>query len=208
MASPRHTRSNLGGAASVAAVTTALGTTEPGQLSTPAAGIPPVGDQAEAMRTAVELTGNSTASGAAAEDVTGSAREAPGVGSGAAGANVPGDLVAERGAFHAFRSEHPADFAEFEGMVREAVREEVQRMLESFPAAGGIEFLGATPGAWLTGRSPKVEDFDLEITSKVDGFRRGGVSHPSAPTPRRSSDFTDGQLRQIMTEPNLFVRRV
>lgn len=45
----------------------------------------------------------------------------------------------------------------------------------------------------LTGKS-------LKITSKRNGFRRGGIAHPAKPTIHNASDFTDEQLGQIMAE--------
>lgn len=52
---------------------------------------------------------------------------------------------------------------------------------------------------------PPEGGFDLRITARRDGFRRGGISHPAAPTPRRSEDFTAGQLALIRAEPMLLV---
>ncbi len=46
---------------------------------------------------------------------------------------------------------------------------------------------------------------DLRITSRRDGFRRGGIAHPAEPTPRRSAYFTREQARQILAEPTLVV---
>lgn len=45
----------------------------------------------------------------------------------------------------------------------------------------------------------------IKITSKKDGFRRGGVPHPSTPTTYPDGFFTPQQLEQIQSEEMLVV---
>ncbi len=45
----------------------------------------------------------------------------------------------------------------------------------------------------------------IRITAKKDGFRRGGVAHPSKPTIYPDDFFTEKQLAQITEEPMLMV---
>lgn len=45
----------------------------------------------------------------------------------------------------------------------------------------------------------------LRITSKVNGFRRAGVAHPSTPTEYPADVFTPEQAEALMAEPNLVV---
>lgn len=46
----------------------------------------------------------------------------------------------------------------------------------------------------------------IQITSKVDGFRRGGVAHPAAPTIYPASRFDEKQLGIFDAEPGLMVK--
>lgn len=155
------------------------------------AGVPDPAEQASAVAAAVEATGRSTGAGAAAEDVLGSAREAPGVGSGTVGAQVPQDIMVDRGVILS----GPLRTPDFDGDVRRIVREELRDVLRQ--------------GFGRPVESPlEDDDHDLEITSRIDKFMRGGIAHPARPTPRRSRDFTPEQLRVIEAEPNLFVRRI
>lgn len=45
----------------------------------------------------------------------------------------------------------------------------------------------------------------IRITSKIDGFRRGGIAHPATPVDHKISDFTEEQLDALWNEPNLTV---
>lgn len=45
----------------------------------------------------------------------------------------------------------------------------------------------------------------IRITSKQEGFRRCGVSHPAAPTEHADDAFTSAQLKQLQAEPMLVV---
>lgn len=188
---------NIGKPATRPAATTEAAGVSAAAITAAGTGVPEVEGQAQAMARAVEATGASTASGAAAEDVRGSAREAPGVGSGAVGATVPGDLVADRGLVTRV-------LADFEGSprLREIVRAEVRRVLADLTGSGGLAF-GSAAGR---DHDDDDDDFDIEISSKVDGFRRAGIAHPATPTPRRSRDFTPEQLEALRSEPNLFIR--
>lgn len=46
----------------------------------------------------------------------------------------------------------------------------------------------------------------IEITAKRDGFYRGGMRHPSAPTVHPADAFSAEQLAAIRAEPMLMVR--
>ncbi len=46
----------------------------------------------------------------------------------------------------------------------------------------------------------------IEITAKRDGFWRGGISHPGAPTLYPLDTFSAEQLAAIRAEPMLVVR--
>lgn len=48
----------------------------------------------------------------------------------------------------------------------------------------------------------------IRITSKKDGFRRGGVAHPVTPTEYPDDFFTKKQLQQIKEESMLVVQFV
>lgn len=50
--------------------------------------------------------------------------------------------------------------------------------------------------------------YDLRITARREGFRRGGIAHPVAPTPRRSSEFSAEDLELIRAEPMLLVEEL
>ena len=47
--------------------------------------------------------------------------------------------------------------------------------------------------------------FDFVVTSRQLNFRRAGVVHPTSPTLRRSEDFSDAEMRLLMSEPMLVV---
>lgn len=201
----RKTRSSLEGTASAGAIAAA----STGLAGEAAPGVPAVEEQAAAMATAVSETGNSAAAGAAAEDVIGSAREAPGVGSGVVGAQVPGDLLAERGSGRALGMDETFDLDVF---VRGIVREELRSLLANMDPGSAVRFPrgGAILGTGALHPTADVldEGYDIEILSRIEGFRRGGVAHPARATLRRSRDFEPEQLAQIMREPNLHVRRL
>lgn len=48
----------------------------------------------------------------------------------------------------------------------------------------------------------------LRITSKRDGFRRGGMAHPATATDHAIDAFTKEQLAQIKAEPMLTVEEI
>ena len=48
----------------------------------------------------------------------------------------------------------------------------------------------------------------IQIVSKVDGFRRGGIAHSTKPTDHPLSKFTKEQLQQLDGEPNLIITEV
>ncbi|HXG29327.1 MAG TPA: HI1506-related protein [Nevskiales bacterium] len=48
----------------------------------------------------------------------------------------------------------------------------------------------------------------LRITSKRDGFRRGGIAHSTTPTDHPIDRFTKEQLAAIKTEPMLTVEEI
>jgi hypothetical protein len=45
----------------------------------------------------------------------------------------------------------------------------------------------------------------IRIAAKRDGFRRGGIAHPSVPTEYPDSRFTPEELEQLQAEPLLVV---
>lgn len=45
----------------------------------------------------------------------------------------------------------------------------------------------------------------IRITSKQDGFRRGGIAHPAAATNYPDDHFTKSQLQVLQDEPMLVV---
>jgi hypothetical protein len=61
-------------------------------------------------------------------------------------------------------------------------------------SAGPTTSTGSTPG--------------LEVTSKMDGFRRAGIAWTKTPTFVALSDLTDEQVAQIKNEPELTVTEV
>lgn len=48
----------------------------------------------------------------------------------------------------------------------------------------------------------------IRITSKIDGFRRAGMSHSHTPCDYPVEAFSDNQLAQIEAEPNLVVQQI
>lgn len=48
----------------------------------------------------------------------------------------------------------------------------------------------------------------IRITSKVDGFRRGGLAHSRKATDYPDGYFSDAQLAQLEAEPNLVVQQL
>jgi hypothetical protein len=48
----------------------------------------------------------------------------------------------------------------------------------------------------------------LRITSKVDGFRRAGISHPAVPTDHPFERFTPSELAALRAEPRLKVEEI
>lgn len=48
----------------------------------------------------------------------------------------------------------------------------------------------------------------IKITAKRDGFRRGGIAHPPAPTEYPNDRFTALELKQLQAEPMLVVEIV
>lgn len=55
--------------------------------------------------------------------------------------------------------------------------------------------------------NPKADAVELEVTAKVDGFRRGGIAHHGTAT-YRGGDLSPDQVEQILTEPQLAARLV
>ncbi|UJX43040.1 hypothetical protein K9F62_10325 [Desulfovibrio sp. JY] len=51
---------------------------------------------------------------------------------------------------------------------------------------------------------PKV----IRITSKIQGFRRAGMSHPDVPTDHPADTFTAEQLAALKAERNLVVQEL
>jgi len=49
-------------------------------------------------------------------------------------------------------------------------------------------------------RSPKIR-----VTSRVDGFRRAGKAHPTAPTEHAAGVFSADEFAALQAEPNLIV---
>jgi hypothetical protein len=48
----------------------------------------------------------------------------------------------------------------------------------------------------------------IRIRSKVDGFRRCGIAHTSAPKDYPDDKFTKKQVAELKAEPMLFVEEV
>ena len=48
----------------------------------------------------------------------------------------------------------------------------------------------------------------IRITSKHDGFRRAGISHPAHPTDYPAEDITPEQLAALQADPMLVVQEL
>lgn len=81
--------------------------------------------------------------------------------------------------------------------------EELSALWEEIQVSDENDAPVATPPA-----GTKISRSMIRITSKVPGFRRGGMAHPAEPTEWPLEIFTDEQLDQIEVEPNLIVERL
>ena len=48
----------------------------------------------------------------------------------------------------------------------------------------------------------------IRITSKVEGFRRAGIAHPTKPVDHPAEKFTPTQIDQLKREPMLVVQEL
>lgn len=48
----------------------------------------------------------------------------------------------------------------------------------------------------------------IRITSKTDGFRRGGIAHSATPTDYPDDRFSEEELKILKDEPELIVEQV
>lgn len=48
----------------------------------------------------------------------------------------------------------------------------------------------------------------LRVTSTINGFRRGGIAHPTAEVTHAPGTFTVEQAEQILSEPSLVSRQL
>lgn len=51
----------------------------------------------------------------------------------------------------------------------------------------------------------KVAGRKIRIASRIEGFRRGGIAHPAAPTDHDVTEFSVDELAAILAEPTLIV---
>ena len=55
----------------------------------------------------------------------------------------------------------------------------------------------------MAAKKVKLFETALRITSLIDGFRRGGIAHPSREVVHAPSTFTQEQAQQILDEAEL-----
>lgn len=73
------------------------------------------------------------------------------------------------------------------------------------PAPGALEREMGEGWDRFARQAPAAAGPMLRITSKVEGFRRAGIAHPSRAVPHSGSDFSDAQLAALFGEPMLVV---